>query len=102
MLRPRPKSTLFPYTTLFRSTLNACGENGLFIRHSPAGVENSGGVAGNLVRLTTSARSEEHTSELQSPEHLVCRVRLEKKNTQPETPGWCSPRPPGSVRPALP
>src|SRR6202051_5297896 len=66
MIRRPPRSTLFPYTTLFRSGL--CGA-GLF-RPDRAG----------RVGLSTSARSEEHTSELQSHEHLVCRLLLEKKN----------------------
>src|SRR2546422_5146783 len=88
MIRRPPRSTLFPYTTLFRSgdriAIGCAGENiivetdrryalddlqaGLAVR-SPDGAE--------LVRL--SVRSEEHTSELQSRLHLVCRLLLEKK-----------------------
>src|SRR5947208_3839226 len=66
MIRPPPRSTLFPYTTLFRSGDDQ-GERG--IDDFPAG---HGGVL---------LRSEEHTSELQSPDHLVCRLLLEKKNS---------------------
>src|SRR5437899_9720073 len=74
MIRRPPRSTLFPYTTLFRSR-----EGGVPLRHIhmggdevPAGVW-QGSPAG------TSSRSEEHTSELQSLRHLVCRLLLEKK-----------------------
>src|SRR5471030_3458171 len=66
--RPR-RSTLFPYTTLFRSGL-ATSRSGLF-RASPTR---------SAVR-TVDTRSEEHTSELQSLRHLVCRLLLEKKTT---------------------
>src|SRR6185436_20700487 len=63
MIRRPPRSTLFPYTTLFRSRSFRLG------RAWPAGSWRG--------RLTS--RSEEHTSELQSPDHLVCRLLLEKK-----------------------
>src|SRR5258708_29213180 len=67
MIRRPPRSTLFPYTTLFRS---ACGLGILF-----------GAPRLGLVQAPVGAlRSEEHTSELQSPDHLVCRLLLEKKN----------------------
>src|SRR2546430_17479090 len=69
MIRRPPRSTLFPYTTLFRS----CGRG-----RSPLRRETAGGEArkpGNSV----SCRSEEHTSELQSQSNLVCRLLLEKK-----------------------
>src|SRR5258708_24593113 len=69
MIRRPPRSTLFPYTTLFRSRD--------FVQH----------LAGNRLKKVERAvarrgfwRSEEHTSELQSPDHLVCRLLLEKKN----------------------
>src|SRR5690348_17793986 len=68
MIRRPPRSTLFPYTTLFRSCRWSA-------RRGPA----SGG-SGALDRRPASGRSEEHTSELQSPVHLVCRLLLEKKN----------------------
>src|SRR5258708_30805834 len=70
MIRRPPRSTLFPYTTLFRS----CRENAPMADRQPARGR------GLLSMLTTTApRSEEHTSELQSPDHLVCRLLLEKK-----------------------
>src|SRR5690349_22713244 len=68
MIRRPPRSTLFPYTTLFRSRSAAS------TRPSPH-IE----LADPLSRLTASARSEEHTSELQSRRDLVCRLLLEKK-----------------------
>src|SRR5258708_31537973 len=70
MIRRPPRSTLFPYTTLFRSGLEFLG---LF--QILAGAERALARAGENDR----ARSEEHTSELQSPDHLVCRLLLEKK-----------------------
>src|SRR5258708_16531803 len=78
MIRRPPRSTLFPYTTLFRST--GCGA--AFDRHAPRLVAVGGHLAlkGGEVRPTRGdRRSEEHTSELQSPDHLVCRLLLEKK-----------------------
>src|SRR5438876_7561672 len=68
MLRRPPRSTLFPYTTLFRST----SRRGAHPRALPGGAQDSGDRAAD-------PRSEEHTSELQSPVHLVCRLLLEKK-----------------------
>src|SRR5436309_10300332 len=68
MIRPPPRSTLFPYTTLFRSPASARGAP------PPAG---SSGASRGSARDTR--RSEEHTSELQSRENLVCRLLLEKK-----------------------
>src|SRR5258708_22095598 len=79
MIRRPPRSTLFPYTTLFRSlkTLKARREAaGL----DPKEEEFLKSIEG-AHRLLSSPRSEEHTSELQSPDHLVCRLLLEKKNT---------------------
>src|SRR5215469_10697475 len=69
MIRRPPRSTLFPYTTLFRSR-PTIGEGG------GAG---SGGEADSALRATADGRSEEHTSELQSRRDLVCRLLLEKK-----------------------
>src|SRR5258707_3909313 len=66
MIRRPPRSTLFPYTTLFRSPLHAA-------RH--AGMGDPDGVACGAI----AHRSEEHTSELQSRQYLVCRLLLEKK-----------------------
>src|SRR5690348_14656122 len=73
--QPRPWSTLFPYTTLFRSsqTSRLLGRHGIQDREIGTEI-----VQGNL--RATRKRSEEHTSELQSPVHLVCRLLLEKKN----------------------
>src|SRR2546430_7599308 len=102
MMRPPPRSTLFPYTTLFRSigiqarlwregdghhgdkgnprrhqnrakTLRAGGCNGPIARYSPVAV---------LHDHVYEQRSEEHTSELQSQSNLVCRLLLEKKTNQ--------------------
>src|SRR5256885_3756321 len=75
MIRRPPRSTLFPYTTLFRS-LRAIG--GDYVGHF---TDPLGGKTGRRhVRCRrTRSRSEEHTSELQSPCNLVCRLLLEKK-----------------------
>src|ERR1039457_1168637 len=70
MIRRPPRSTLFPYTTLFRSNEN--GQAG----HLPPN--------GHADAMNTFPRSEEHTSELQSPCNLVCRLLLEKKIRLPE------------------
>src|SRR5258708_23661279 len=74
MIRRPPRSTLFPYTTLFRS-YDAQG-----VDHRWARID---AVVRRLGRAGAddAARSEEHTSELQSPDHLVCRLLLEKKKT---------------------
>src|SRR5258708_13327219 len=70
MIRRPPRSTLFPYTTLFRSQFT---QNHLFYVHYDRS------VAGQVQSVIAEYRSEEHTSELQSPDHLVCRLLLEKK-----------------------
>src|SRR2546422_6315757 len=84
MIRRPPRSTLFPYTTLFRSLFAPEGEPALEAKAlvglaSPAIgrplIHDEGGHAGR----EASERSEEHTSELQSRLHLVCRLLLEKK-----------------------
>src|SRR5947208_6187977 len=93
MLRRPPRSTLFPYTTLFRSTamevsvIGGTGAEGfgLVLRAAAAGhhvtigsrSQEKGSTAAERAR--DIVRSEEHTSELQSPDHLVCRLLLEKK-----------------------
>src|SRR3989442_4078876 len=76
MIRRPPRSTLFPYTTLFRSGPAICSP-GVAPRSSCCG---SASHVQNGVRVPrTRLRSEEHTSELQSRPHLVCRLLLEKK-----------------------
>src|SRR5258708_28306661 len=88
MIRRPPRSTLFPYTTLFRSVVSAWTEEGeiMGVRHRVwplHGVqfhpESFLTIEGPRL-LKNFLRSEEHTSELQSPDHLVCRLLLEKKN----------------------
>src|SRR5258708_10970269 len=78
MIRRPPRSTLFPYTTLFRSFMPRNVPRILVAMprsNSATSISASGAGSGPSV-----ARSEEHTSELQSPDHLVCRLLLEKKN----------------------
>src|SRR2546422_6010015 len=74
MIRRPPRSTLFPYTTLFRSLARrgSPAPARSFRRHAPAGVVSA-------TAPHSRPRSEEHTSELQSRLHLVCRLLLEKK-----------------------
>src|SRR2546429_3441466 len=76
MIRRPPRSTLFPYTTLFRSLrLHALG-----IQRERAAAHDLAGRVGPAQRIhPAKQRSEEHTSELQSRLHLVCRLLLEKK-----------------------
>src|SRR2546426_6089720 len=77
MIRRPPRSTLFPYTTLFRSlTVNLILHCLVGQAHHPA---NARGQAIYHLLLEIWIRSEEHTSELQSPCNLVCRLLLEKK-----------------------
>src|SRR2546422_1886451 len=89
MIRRPPRSTLFPYTTLFRSDLIIrTGENnpgsGDPTRVNPRVDDPTDRLLATSGRVATS-RSEEHTSELQSRLHLVCRLLLEKKNQSPST-----------------
>src|SRR5687768_18232635 len=99
MIRRPPRSTLFPYTTLFRSIQGGKGEVGFTLGDSLAAavlgstdagfkgpldkVQTIGAIYPNFVQIVASEesgiRSEEHTSELQSRLHLVCRLLLEKK-----------------------
>src|SRR5438309_6350284 len=90
MLRRPPRSTLFPYTTLFRSSVHRLSQPlivfslwGLGNRDgfSPAGAPQRIGQGGP--GRYAEERSEEHTSELQSQFHLVCRLLLEKKKVKP-------------------
>src|SRR5687767_15428807 len=80
---PPPGSTLFPYTTLFRSDAGKDGTDASAGEaDASAGEASAGAVAtGAAAAGTTTARSEEHTSELQSLAYLVCRLLLEKKKT---------------------
>src|SRR3712207_8738805 len=93
MIRRPPRSTLFPYTTLFRSVLD--GGMGDDTLNGGEGIDTAKffGKVGATVDLTINGvqntgygmdlRSEEHTSELQSRQYLVCRLLLEKKNHKP-------------------
>src|SRR3712207_8474684 len=102
MIRRPPRSTLFPYTTLFRSTgVVADGQAGGVVREVADHVGGIGEVPCRVggeeratvaeqrvpvhpeVELRVAGRSEEHTSELQSRQYLVCRLLLEKKNEYP-------------------
>src|SRR5258708_30461255 len=99
MIRRPPRSTLFPYTTLFRSL---CGPTTSAPPASSAAID-----------PPPAPRSEEHTSELQSPDHLVCRLLLEKKKKTRNSPrpssakrtlvhstGYTSSTPPAHASPA--
>src|SRR5690348_17906673 len=97
LMIPRPPgSTLFPYTTLFRSCVNDCAitygaTEAPFGGRKQSGVGQVNGETG-LKGYCYATRSEEHTSELQSPVHLVCRLLLEKKNKQSTLPWACKRR----------
>src|SRR3712207_7576761 len=80
MIRRPPRSTLFPYTTLFRSLAGTVHQGAV------QGVASSIGSLASIIGLVVggllyNSRSEEHTSELQSRQYLVCRLLLEKKKT---------------------
>src|SRR2546430_8864036 len=75
MIRRPPRSTLFPYTTLFRSR-RCCAARGCFPSSDSAAAPRAPPAQG----ASAACRSEEHTSELQSQSNLVCRLLLEKKN----------------------
>src|SRR5438552_11727658 len=77
MIRRPPRSTLFPYTTLFRSKNLEVSGYASASQTFGSGLTSCTGA--NFLQWS-STRSEEHTSELQSPDHLVCRLLLEKKN----------------------
>src|SRR5258708_21269735 len=87
MIRRPPRSTLFPYTTLFRSLALSRGAELLILDEPTSGLDPAmtEDVLQALVTHVASERSEEHTSELQSPDHLVCRLLLEKKKQTTET-----------------
>src|SRR5258708_11410065 len=100
MIRRPPRSTLFPYTTLFRSgwvCLWICPDRGAWyrirIRHCARATRAACSSSASRLRVRAAClrtrrrdadelRSEEHTSELQSPDHLVCRLLLEKKKKE--------------------
>src|SRR3712207_7606276 len=92
MIRRPPRSTLFPYTTLFRSAfggadrfdirdLSGTGVDLIDVNLAPSFGTPDGDKAADRVGIE-GTRSEEHTSELQSRQYLVCRLLLEKKNKQ--------------------
>src|SRR5690349_23605853 len=84
MLRRPPRSTLFPYTTLFRSLADLGGEQVVLELGKLAGALHAVGVNDHR-HVAFEVRSEEHTSELQSRRDLVCRLLLEKKKQKV---GW--------------
>src|SRR5258708_21688525 len=99
MIRRPPRSTLFPYTTLFRSVFSSghMSEDGALEElkgHLGAGGDLSPDLSFRKIDINSGYRqefrSEEHTSELQSPDHLVCRLLLEKKNIHTHSRTACS------------
>src|SRR5256886_11381785 len=87
MIRRPPRSTLFPYTTLFRSQIFNDGNEDFAwdaVWDVATRIDSTGWTA--EFRIPLSQRSEEHTSELQSQSNLVCRLLLEKKNLTARTP----------------
>src|SRR5258708_25771616 len=101
MIRRPPRSTLFPYTPLFRS-IERGGQVDIDHRAGeefPSIAVDGGTITagppsprGEIRMSNRGARSEEHTSELQSPDHLVCRLLLEKKKNVPRcTAAWGTP-----------
>src|SRR3712207_7068233 len=100
MIRRPPRSTLFPYTTLFRSVVvpdpgpgeavvkvEACGVCHTDLHYRQGGINDEfpfllGHEAAGVVEAVGEGRSEEHTSELQSRQYLVCRLLLEKKKNK--------------------
>src|SRR2546426_7125075 len=91
MIRRPPRSTLFPYTTLFRSRGHDGGGFGARVDPDPFGPVGGDGQGVSVVSILHGSsllailRSEEHTSELQSPCNLVCRLLLEKKKITKHT-----------------
>src|SRR5258708_10931694 len=91
MIRRPPRSTLFPYTTLFRSRAGTVSGSANRWRRRERPSRSSGSSA-------AETRSEEHTSELQSPDHLVCRLLLEKKKNFNHAGAQCRHRCPRTRR----
>src|SRR5260370_18348838 len=89
MIRGPPRSTLVPYTTLFRSPTRRISRNAGQLSRMPRSEKTTAVRPDARYQTSTSeprsssrcGRSEEHTSELQSPDHIVCRLLLEKKQT---------------------
>src|SRR5437762_4976829 len=100
MIRRPPRSTLFPYTTLFRSVSGLETFINYFEQQNDDPEFNNNDL-GNFRKYLRVVRSEEHTSELQSPMYLVCRLLLEKKkkrttiniNPHADALSCCQPRP---------
>src|SRR2546425_4062746 len=90
MIRRPPRSTLFPYTTLFRSSGGECVGSTKTIVNADDNIRNYPFANGCRHNIWIGRRSEEHTSELQSLAYLVCRLLLEKKksNALLGGPGW--------------
>src|SRR5690348_17793588 len=89
MIRRPPRSTLFPYTTLFRSDARRLARADRLRHRRVRGGRHPGLLRRAVREQHVGHRSEEHTSELQSPVHLVCRLLLEKKKKtkRPTQPG---------------
>src|SRR3712207_7636125 len=79
MIRRPPRSTLFPYTTLFRSSPSSTGRRGRRRSGAAGSADSPGSPSVSAADPGPRRRSEEHTSELQSRQYLVCRLLLEKK-----------------------
>src|SRR5438552_12896756 len=97
MIRLPPRSTLFPYTTLFRSVIELLEGHRPVLRDVDADLHHGRHRERVELALTHAGRgdvarvrSEEHTSELQSPDHLVCRLLLEKKNHRDAVRALCT------------
>src|SRR3712207_8134101 len=91
MIRRPPRSTLFPYTTLFRSPnarrfnpIYSMLQDGTDALVNPEGRGHGFNFADDMITMPLQCRSEEHTSELQSRQYLVCRLLLEKKKKKPK------------------
>src|SRR2546422_3923891 len=95
MIRRPPRSTLFPYTTLFRSLLKVLNHPRIALRSATQDRQ----ITAIRRRYSVGLRSEEHTSELQSRLHLVCRLLLEKKKKkQTQTSNDSTKQPPSNPR----
>src|SRR2546429_1998767 len=92
MIRRPPRSTLFPYTTLFRSVCDADGANARPVTKGDKSLYVSPEWTPDGDYIVASKRSEEHTSELQSRLHLVCRLLLEKKKKTTDRLSSLAPR----------